>query len=79
MDASAGAGVDDNDNASDDEYENDDADMDPVVTAAERSHELLNKIEEALDKATRFMEDHPSGLISTPTKQRHAIDSTFNL
>jgi len=50
-----------------------DSALDPVLKAAERSHDLLNTIEEALDAAYRFMEDNPDGLIMTLKKQRQSI------
>ncbi len=41
--------------------------------AAEQSHELMNKLEDALNKAVNFMSDHPVGLISTFEKMRENV------
>jgi len=61
-----------NDDDDNDDY--DDRLHDPVVEATERSHELLNTLEEALDAAAQFMEDNPQGLISTLENRRRTID-----
>ena len=41
--------------------------------AAEQSHELLNKLEDALSSCATFMSDHPSGLVSTIEKMRGSV------
>lgn len=41
--------------------------------AAEQSHELMNKLEDALSSCANFMSDHPEGLISTFEKMRESV------
>ncbi len=44
-----------------------------LIDAAETSHELLNKLEDALSSCVNFMSDHPLGLLSTLEKMRQSI------
>jgi len=44
-----------------------------VVKATEKSHELLNRLEDALKECNRFIADDSKGLISTLEKMRQSI------
>mmetsp|Transcript_22258 Transcript_22258/g.32746 ORF Transcript_22258/g.32746 Transcript_22258/m.32746 type:complete len:442 (+) Transcript_22258:3-1328(+) len=46
---------------------------DPVFTAAERAHELLNKVEDALSSCAESVENDPRGLVSTLEKMRQSV------
>ena len=46
---------------------------DSIFTVTEKSHELLNKLEDALNTASRFMADDSKGLISTLENMRQGI------
>lgn len=46
---------------------------DSIFTVTEKSHELLNKLEDALNAASRFMADDSKGLISTLENIRQGI------
>lgn len=48
-------------------------DSSEIAKAAEKSHDLLNQLEDALNECTKFMEDDPNGLVSTLTKARQSI------
>jgi DNA repair ATPase RecN len=41
--------------------------------ASEHSHELLNKLEDALSSCANYMTDHPSGLLSSIEKMRSSV------
>ena len=47
---------------------------DPVSRAVEESNELLNELENALKKCSRFMEDDPKGLIASLETLRREIN-----
>ena len=50
-----------------------DGDNNDIAKATEKSHDLLNQLEDALNACTKFMVDDPNGLVSTLEKMRQSI------